>query len=256
MSFLQNYYIIHYKTKLSIVAFTLLGTISSITATPVEDWSLLKENDGVILYERKSSEKDVYEFRGVGLIEYDIVKLAATVVQPTLMSEWVYWFESSKLIERNYTTRSYDEDLNNFYQIIYGETYFLPPYNNRDWVIKGTLNFTEQGRDQPPIITLFATSIVHPLAPQKENLVRMDLLEVTFILTPQGTNNQHTLLDFQFYFNPAGHFPNWIVNLTGDHMVSTAFDNLRKLYDDNDTQPEMEPMFRRQMNRLYPKLFE
>ncbi len=245
-----------FKTPIRILhclLFIVLTQANAASTSKTNSWTLLKESNGVTLYEKESPTGETYAFRGVGIIKSDLITLSTIISDPALMREWVYWCEKIELIERNFSSDSYDMHPSDFDEVIYGVTYLPWPYQNRDWVVRGKINIDTSDSGTLPVITLKASVIEHPLVPHKEDLFRMDLLTMSCSLTPQADSLQNTVVDFTYHYNPGGHFPQWLVNISGDQMPLYAFEKLKELIFKNMHDPKMTALFTHQVAKLFPK---
>lgn len=238
------------------IQFLLLALLSDCILAQPSDWEVLAEKDGIKINKRKYNGSNIFEFRGVGLVKNDAIRVLTIISQPSLMTEWVFWCKKARSLERNYTVTSVNDHPNAFYEIAYGLSYVPWPFLNRDWVIKGKVDFIDKGAGNAPHIMLSAFASKHIDAPEKRYLQRINNLKIRLTLIPQGNQNQHTLVDFQIYMDPGGYVPDWGINIIAEGMPHLAITKLRELSTKNLHNNEMEAMFRQQAKRLYPYLFE
>src|SRR5689334_3935757 len=65
---------------------------------PKLDWEMLDESEGIKAYRREVPGSSVYEFKGVGMVDAPISKIATVIFDSTRTPEWMPDLAFSKLV--------------------------------------------------------------------------------------------------------------------------------------------------------------
>ena len=158
-------------------------------------WELIKVNGPLRIYTRTSEGSDIKEIRMTTTMNAPINDFIDALNDADSYKEWVYKCESSKLVKK-----VSDSEL--YYQI---ETDFPFPLSDRDLVVRTVQKFDDSG-------IFYSNSVACPdKQPKVKGVVRIELFESHWKVTPQKDGSVY--IDYNSKVDPAGHIPQWIVNL-------------------------------------------
>ena len=167
------------------------------------------------------------EFRGQGMVHADIGTVIAHLSDPDKLLEWVHTSVKAELIEKSYEMDSKAEDIKSLHHIQYME-YFVPfPFENRDVVFKGEIDYYYNKASNIMGAKFSSRSIQRDDVPKKDGLTRISSLfnEVDM----QIVDEKKVLVTFTVVVDPAGRIPKWLVNLTTRLLPYKTISNIRDL---------------------------
>lgn len=184
----------HWNTWLVLLfALPLYASPSPAQTVPWEKVNV--SDDGITVYKREVPGADVLAFRGVGVIDASVAKVASIIIDTKRAPEWVEDLEAASVI-RWIDQKSYVE-----YDHI-GTPFIM---KDRDFVSVVEMNY-DRAKHQ---LVLHYKSTVDNAAPTT-SYVRGDLADTTFVLTEVEGGKTH--LDGAILADPKGSVPKWIVN--------------------------------------------
>ena len=207
---------------------------SALTAA---DWELINNEDGIKVYRKEDPNSNMFEFKGQGVVYADAARVITFLTDIGLMTEWVDGCKKAKMLERNFTEKSYDMSVNQFYMIVYGENSVPWPLQNRDYILKGKISYDAK-RDQA-LINLKDTK--HAKMPPQSGLVRMNFMKVRLTLKPIK-NDKYTWVQIYVHLDPGGVIPAWAVNFISKSVPYKTIKKLRKLVKREKYNKEMEKL--------------
>src|SRR4051794_31578369 len=174
------------------------ASASAPTAAPPPpvSWEKIDDDDGITVYRREIPGSPVIAFKGEGVINASILRVASILVDTTRATEWVEDLVEARTL-RHVSETEYIE-----YDHV-GTPFAL---KDRDFVIDCKLEF------EPALkkVTLHFRSVSDPLAP-RTSYVRGELITSGFALTAleHGTK---TNMVAEIHCDPKGSVAKWIVN--------------------------------------------
>lgn len=200
--------------------FTVLACLlAGCQNLPKQDWSLIKERDGVAFYLRPVANSSVPEFKGVTTARASISQLLTVLLDVDSYPQWVYQCRQAQLID----TVNYDTMY--IYQIN-----TLPLLKDRDIILYGKIE-PNTGNDTlrvhlqaAPDYCQTNTSAICQSANQS-SLVRVTASDGSFEVIENGDDT--VTITWQQYLDPAGAVPGWLVRSQLDNLVFHTLSRLR-----------------------------
>lgn len=199
--------------------FGAVGTIwmaALLTAVPTlgatqGDWEKMDSSDGIDVYRKEIPGDPVVAFRGEGLVNASIVRVASVILDDDRATEWVDSLEDCKLVK------------------MYGEREFLEYdhvgmpiiLKDRDFLMRGKVDVDLKERS----LTMVIKSTEDPAKPPGK-YVRGEL-EGYWKLKAMD-NDTKTYVIAEMHADPKGALPKWLVNLFQKSWPHNTIDSLRK----------------------------
>ncbi|WP_243346830.1 START domain-containing protein [Parabacteroides sp. FAFU027] len=159
-------------------------------------WKYVKEQDGVKIYSRQESGKNLKSFKGVTEFRESSDKIMAFLVDVNKKDWWDKNLSQIKILyhEKNKRTQYY-------------LVYKLPwPFRNRDLCVESTV-VLNPSTGVSIIISVPLTGVVPP----QKNLTRIKDYRQQWTIIPSGTNTSQ--IELEFYVDPAESLPDWLLNM-------------------------------------------
>ena len=197
--------------------FVLFGGNVHAVLTPLEpigkEWELRSDDDDLLVHSKEVPGSDVIAFRGEGIIEAPLAKVAQIMMDTPRKLEWVAKIEESKNVR----------EIGPLERIEYNATYsgfFL--VRNRDFVFhaKGEVDCKNQK------LTFRLKSVEDPAMPESDH-VRGTLNNSEYRFKAiDGGKKTHMIVEI--HADPKGSVPKWLVNLFQKGWPRTTIENIRK----------------------------
>ncbi len=158
-----------------------------------EQWSLAKDKDEVQIFTRKLDHRRVKEFKAVTYTSKSVDELEAIIKDVEHYPDWVYSVTHGELLETNGESR--------ILYYIFGVPW---PVSDRDMVIESFKTTDENGNLK------FDLKLVKDHKPEVSGYVRMKEVFGSWTFIPKGGK---TKIIYQFYGDPAGSLPAWLINM-------------------------------------------
>ncbi len=172
--------------------FLILIIISLFINVRAQTWNLKKDSDGIKVYTRVNSSTNICEFKASTNVNASPDELLKLLKQTSEYPQWVNQVSSAK------TILSGNNDFIVYYKI------GLPVgFKDRDIVLDNKINKLSNGYK----IELKTASDKYSL---QNNYVRITDAYGYWLFEQNGTNSDVT---YQFYSDPKGSFPSWLVNV-------------------------------------------
>jgi ribosome-associated toxin RatA of RatAB toxin-antitoxin module len=171
-------------------------------------WNLRKDKDGIQVYTRDTEEKGMLEYRAITTIETSLERLIEIIHDVENYPVWTANCDSAVIYEV----------VNDSVRIEYMTTPVPWPLSDRDVVMEFVV--TKQTNDY---FEARLTSVPDAI-PLKENYIRMKESKGFWIFRRIDVHQVEVI--HQFYGDPEGNIPTWIVNL---FIVSGPFKTLENL---------------------------
>jgi len=197
-------------TQLAIfLLLTITASAQSISPTRDNDagWKKVKEKNGITVFTRTPEDSKFKEFKAVTMIHDSIEAIIRQLINVDSYTSWIDHVVTSYVIR----------DLNERGILTYSRLTVPWPFSDRDAATLMTVTMSEN----EAVISL----ILKPNAiPEEEDAVRLTNGKGKWhlILQPNG----ETKIIYQFYADPGGFLPAWVVNL---FIVDGPFKTLQNL---------------------------
>jgi len=180
-------------------------------APPQVPWEKIGDSDGILVFRREVPGSPLIAFKGEGIINASIVRVASVITDSDRATEWVDSLTESKIIRQVSETQTVHYDH-------IGTPFVL---KDRDFVSDCKLEFDPSKKN----ITLKMHAVKDPLAPTT-NYVRGELIHSSFSLTSidHGTK---TRIVAEIHADPKGSVAHWIVNLFQKRWPHNTITRLR-----------------------------
>jgi hypothetical protein len=205
-------------TLIFMVGLFLLASNSLFSQS--DGWKLAKEKDGVKVYTRVAENSKLKEFKTVADVNAAPEDLVQVLLNADEYPSWMANIKKSELVEQP------TEDV--FFA--YSELSVPWPFDNRDNVIKSTITSDTKTGSYRVDMTM-----VPDYLPEKKGVVRIVEGGGYWAFTPNGdgtTNVYH-----EFFADPAGRVPAWLVNM---FIVDGPYKTIMELREMVEEQTESE----------------
>ncbi|MBI3554718.1 MAG: hypothetical protein HY074_00470 [Deltaproteobacteria bacterium] len=176
------------------------------------DWEKVKETDGITVYSREVPGSPVLAFKGNGVVNAPIAKVASAIFDPARAREWVENLEETRRVR----WLSADQ----FLQYDHIGTPIV--MKDRDFV--STVKMKVEPARQRVVFEYHSTT--DPELPETK-YVRGELTSSLFVLTSID-NGTKTNIEGEIHADPKGSVAKWIVNFFQKQWPVTTLNSLRK----------------------------
>ena len=178
------------------------------------DWLPIKTtSDGIKAEKKEVPGSAVLAFRGEGIVDAPLTKVATIIFDTKRAPEWIVDLEFSKIVKWLSPSEWVEYDHINTPPII---------MKDRDFVSKVNLNIDAKAKS----ITFLYSNTTDPEAPETK-FIRGDLMNTTFLLQ-SIENDQKTHVVGEIHCDPKGSVAKWIVNYFQSDWPIDTIRNLRK----------------------------
>jgi hypothetical protein len=157
-------------------------------------WTLVTEEDGIVVTSRPSERSPLPIFRGVGRVDAPLLEVLAVVTDAERHHEWLFSCTASALVARTSDASG----------IVYNRTAAPWPVPDRDVVLDSRVELLDGEREV--IVRFSATE--HPERPPTDGVVRMTYLRGHYHLWAE--DDAHTRVEYQVDSDPGGSLPTWL----------------------------------------------
>jgi hypothetical protein len=192
----------------------VLALVTPHAATADESaipWTKIDDADGVTVYRRELPGSDVIAFKGEGLVNARLVRVASVVFDTSRATEWIDSLAEARVVRRISDTEYIEYD--------HVSTPFV--MKDRDFVTWNKLDYDPARK----AITIRMRSVTDPSAPPT-GYVRGELVSSTFVLT-EAADGKATRVVGDVHCDPRGSIPKWIVNWFQRDWPRSTFKKLR-----------------------------
>lgn len=191
----------------------LLGLVMifPLVSTAQSEWKLAKSGDGIEIYTRNRAEDKIKEFRATTTVQQPLKRIENLLEDVEAYPTWQDNCEESEVIERidNKT-------------VIARYTSSTPfPFSDRDVVLKMTKQHQADGS------MVFQIENAADAIEERDKFVRIPRAGGLWELEPNG--DAETLVTYQFYADPGGNVPNWLVNMFIVQGPYNSFKQMKEL---------------------------
>jgi len=214
--------------------------IKNVSSLKDSDFHWIKScnTDGIVVCWSKVEGSPVIAFKGEGIVEAPMDKVASAIIDTSRGTEWVDSLKESRVV-RGISPNEFIE-----YERL-GTPILMA---GRDFVSRVVIDY--EASDSR--ININYTSAEDPLVPPVEKYVRGEIF-CHFRLVPM-TLPDETYVEGMIYCDPKGTVPMWFVNFFRQGWPHTTFQNLRKQLKKSDIQ--VLPMVAEVMHKPAVKLVQ
>lgn len=199
-------------------------------ADPLEGWDKIRDEDGIIVHRKEVDGSPLVAFRGEGVIDAPIARVAVVQMDLAHTPEW---------IERMKEARPLELIADNKF-ITYSHIGAPPLVSDRDFVNEVNVEYAP-----PSKIVYRIHGVEHPQAP-KSGYVRGQLLHSSFEFTAVEPNKTRVICEI--HADPKGSLPKSVVNLFQKGWAFKTISKMReqvKRPDVVDRAPQIKELLAR-----------
>jgi START domain len=208
----------------------------ALAAMPVYQWQKSCNSNGLTIYWSKVEGSPIIAFKGEGIVDAPLEKVASIIIDTTRGTEWIDSLMESKVVRSISPTEFIEYD--------HVGTPFIMA--NRDFVSHVTVEADAKTRR----MVVRYTPTEDPLAPPLKKYVR-GVMVCEFRMVPMSIPEE-TYVEAEIHCDPKGSVPKWIVNLFQEGWPQTTFESLRKQAKKTDISilPVVENLLNKPSMRL------
>ena len=173
-----------------IAALCLEQSIAQVT-----EWELEKDRDGIEVYTRDVIGSDIQEFKAITYTSLSMSFLENLIEDADKYNSWQENVTTSKLVMQINPTDMY----------VHYTTALPWPISDRDVTLISKKTISKNGT------VTYSMEAKPEYFPEQENFIRIKIATGVWQFTPVGENKIKIL--FQFFGDPGGSLPDWIMNL-------------------------------------------
>jgi len=203
-------------------------------------WQKSCNTQGLTIYWSKVEGSQVIAFRGEGIVDAPLEKVASIIIDTTRGTEWIDSLVSSKVVKKI----SADEFIE--YDHVGIPFPFDTLMSDRDFVSKVLLEADPQTRR----MTVSYLPTEDEQAPVLKKYTR-GIMTCVFKLVPMSLSEE-TYVEAEVHCDPKGGVPKWLVNFFQEGWPQTTFENLRRQAKKTDIQtlPVVEDLLQKHTVKL------
>lgn len=191
---------------------------------PVYHWVKSCNDDGLVCYWSKVENSPIIAFKGEGIVDAPIEKVASVIIDTTRGTEWIDSLVESKVV-RSISPAEFIE-----YDHVGIPFPFDSIMSDRDFVSRVAVEADSSTRR----ITVRYLPTEDELAPLVKNHTR-GIMACVFKLVPMSLPEE-TYVEAEVDCDPKGAIPPWIANFFQQGWPQTTFQALRKQVQKNNIQ--------------------
>jgi hypothetical protein len=215
-------------SSLALVALPA-GSLAQDAAKPAAgaetSWEQIANDEGITVFRREVAGSPVIAFKGIGVINAPIARVASVVIDTPRTKEWMDSTAESRVVRR----------VGPLEQIVYTHV-TTPPIvmKDRDFVTqaRGEVDGTKKR------FIIHIKSVSDAGAPPT-SFVRGEILHSSFIMTSID-NGKKTQVITEIHADPKGSVAKWVVNLFQKNWPFNTIKNLRKQVARGDVKESAE----------------
>lgn len=183
-------------TRMMLLSFLFMTMLVKPKVSDGQEWTFVKEKDGIKIYTRKEPGKSLKSFRGVTDIRSTMQK-AQNLVGNVKNVEW--WDKNVKEIR----ILAFEPEKMSRYYLVYDAPW---PVSDRDLCVEAHI-----ATDPATGIRTVSAHPLPDLVPPKPGAVRIRDYWQQWVIEPRPGGVLHVVLEG--YVDPAGSVPDWIYNM-------------------------------------------
>jgi hypothetical protein len=165
-----------------------------------DEWSLVKEQDGIKMYNRPSPYSKFNDIKVVADFTGTLKQIAGILADVEKYTEWAYGTKTSVIVKKISATE---------------------PANDRDFYAHCKIML-----DSATYSLKVVSVSIKDYLPPKKNVVRIPLSKGNWNITAVGDKKIH--LEYTLELDPGGNVPPWLLNLFSTNGPMETFENLKK----------------------------
>lgn len=174
-----------------------------------EGWTTVREEDGIVLSRRDA--EGASEFRAVATVEAPLARVIAVLSDVPRHVEWRSRLAEARVLERPSERVA----------ILYNRIHGAWPVSDRDVVVR-----SETHVEGPDAVRIELRAVESPLAPEREGVVRVPLLEGRYALAALGP--ERTRVEYGMRMELGGSVPGWLGRFAAEDMPLATLSGLRR----------------------------
>lgn len=174
------------------------------------DWRLVKEKDGIRIYNREIDGSSFKPYRGVMTVEAPLAALVCLVSDAGSYPDWVDTCVEGKILKKDSPSKSF----------IYTVNEAPWPVSDRDSIVE-----TRMERDQETGAVHIRLTGVPDYIPETEDYIRVKKINGFWRFTPLEGNRVEIV--HQVHTEPGGALPAWLVNSVVVNQPFRTLENMR-----------------------------
>lgn len=175
-------------------------------------WEKVTSKNGINVFKKEIEGSPVIAFKGDGVIDAPILRVASVLVDANRNKEWMDRVVESEIVEVKSPTE----------RIQYSHIKTPTPLDDRDFVSNAKL--VVDGANKR--LTFAIHSVAHASKPERKGIVRGQLMGSSFLLVPVGADKTRVITEF--HADPKGDVPKFIVNMFQEDWPINTIKGLRK----------------------------
>ena len=187
---------------------------------PAFQWKKSYTDDGITIYWSKVEGSRVIAFKGEGIVDAPIEKVASVVINTSRGTEWIDGLLKSRVVRNISPTEFIEYDQ-------MGSPILMA---DRDFVSYVTIDTDAKTKR----VTVTYNPAQDPSAPPSQKNVRGSMI-CDFKMIPM-TLSDETYVEAEIHCDPNGEVPKWLVNFFQQGWPSLTFKHLRKQAMKQDVQ--------------------
>jgi hypothetical protein len=208
-----------------IPALVLAGPSTTVTpnvtvpvslSSSVVQWNKCSNDNGLTTYWSKLEGSQVIAFRGEGIVNAPIEKVASIIIDTTRGAEWINSLVESKVIRPISDTEFIE------YDHVGIPFPFDSVISDRDFVSDVTIRFDRKTQ----WMTVSYKPTIDPDTPKFKKYAR-GIVDCEFKIVRMSIPNQ-TYVEARVFTDPKGNIPKWLVNFFQQGWPQDTFEGLRK----------------------------
>jgi hypothetical protein len=184
------------------IAVTLLACWGAATAlADAQDWTLVDKERGITVSKREQPGSDIPSFRGQGVVEGNVLKILALMLDTSTTSRWAIPVDEARVLGR------IDEHTDRVY--LYSD---IPwPVRDRDMVVRRDVEVVQAGTEYRMRLRCEQGAV-----PERSGVVRVSKCDSVFRL--RKVDPSHTEIDYVMTLDPAGNLPGWVGSWVAENV--------------------------------------
>lgn len=175
-------------------------------------WQKVKDKNGIVVFTSESDDSDIIKVKTQITIDASLNHIQKILDDASRRNLWVPYLSQSEILYRFSNNERLEYSL-----------FSAPwPASDRDFVYRMTLLHHDDDK-----ISYSMASEIHSLMPEKDGVVRADLIESVYTLT--AIDSQRTHVELVFLADPKGWLPVWIINIIQKALPYIMLKNLRDI---------------------------
>ncbi|HRG96697.1 MAG TPA: START domain-containing protein [Polyangiaceae bacterium] len=185
--------------------------VASSGSADAPRWERVTESGGVTVFKQEVEGSPVIAFKGIGVVNAPIARVAAVVTDSNRTPEWMDSVADAHIVRQ----------VSPFERIVYTHLKSPPLIADRDFVTAAKAEFDRANKR----VIIRIHSVADASAPPTSH-VRGQILHSSFVLT-SVEGGQKTLVVTEIHADPKGSLPTWVVNLFQKDWPVKTIRNLR-----------------------------